>query len=87
MSGLAGMGQPIVGLENGVHALIGDTADELATCAFELMNDRVRTREIGQAGMRLVLKQFSWERTAEGVLQHVAPAPTEGEPTDNAVSA
>ena len=56
---------PIVGLANGVHALVGDTADELATHALQLMNDRARAREIGEAGMRLVREQFSWERTAE----------------------
>lgn len=55
---------PIVGLEHGVHALIGNSAVEMAAHVVELMENRAHSTEIGEAAKRLVRPQFSWERTA-----------------------
>lgn len=56
---------PIVGLECGVHALVGDSPVELAACVADLMQDSARARELGQAAKNLVRAHFSWERTVE----------------------
>ncbi len=53
------------GLTNGVHALVGDSPDQLARHVAELMQDSERASQIGEAGMALVLDYFSWERTVQ----------------------
>lgn len=55
----------IVGLTNGVHALVADRPDELAACVVELMQDNARARKLGQMAMGLVRAHFSWEHTIE----------------------
>lgn len=56
---------PIVGLERGVHALVGDTSDELASHVVDLMLDRPRGQQMGHSAMNLVRPHFSWQRTVE----------------------
>jgi glycosyltransferase involved in cell wall biosynthesis len=73
--------RPIVGLTNGVHALVGDSPDELAAHVVELMQDNGRARQLGQAGMGLVRAYFSWERTVEiyrGVFEQLLEAHSVG---------
>ena len=52
---------PIAGLEDGIHALVGDSPDELADHVVALMQDNVRAHQVGQAARELVRAQFSWE--------------------------
>ena len=56
---------PIVGLKPGVHALVGDSPSEFASHVAELMQDRGRANQLGQAALGLVTDQFSWERAVE----------------------
>lgn len=60
---------PIVGLENDVHALVGDSSEEIARHVATLMEDRETAVRLGQAGMELVRPHFSWERTVEIYLE------------------
>lgn len=54
---------PIVGLEDGVHASVGDNPVALASHITELMQNRKRAAEIGAAARYLVRPHFSWDRT------------------------
>lgn len=56
---------PMVGLTSGVHALVGDSPEDLAEHIAALMLDGVRARNLGMAGMELVRAYFNWERTVE----------------------
>ncbi|OBJ36181.1 hypothetical protein A5630_07225 [Mycolicibacterium mucogenicum] len=56
---------PIVGLKNGIHALVGDGPAELADQIAAAMQDRVRAQRIGSAARELVRNQYSWDRTVQ----------------------
>jgi glycosyltransferase involved in cell wall biosynthesis len=49
----------------GEHALIGNTAQELATAAIELLQDEPRRTAMGAANRSLIEAHYSWQRTAE----------------------
>jgi len=56
--------KPIQGLTPGVHALVGDTPSEIAEKIHDLMVDRTRARELGEAARTLVREEFRWSRTS-----------------------
>jgi glycosyltransferase involved in cell wall biosynthesis len=56
---------PIAGIQDGIHAVVGDSPRELAFHIVSLMRDRERARLLGEAALELVRAQFSWERVAE----------------------
>jgi glycosyltransferase involved in cell wall biosynthesis len=56
---------PIVGIQDGIHAVVGDSPRELAFHIVALLQDKARARQLGEAARELVLAQFSWERVAE----------------------
>ncbi len=56
---------PIAGIEDGVHAVVGDSPRELASHIVALMQDRARARQIGEAARELVCAQFGWENVAQ----------------------
>lgn len=60
---------PIVGLNNGEHALIGDGPGEIARHVVELMNNREYAGSLGQSAKGLVRAHFSWQRTVEVYLR------------------
>jgi glycosyltransferase involved in cell wall biosynthesis len=56
---------PIVGLNSGEHALVGDGPDEIARHVVMLMNNREYAGNLGQSAKDLVLAHFSWQRAVE----------------------
>ncbi|MGY4712357.1 glycosyltransferase family 4 protein [Mycolicibacterium sp. CBM1] len=60
--------EPIVGLQNGEHALIGENPAELAVRVIELMRDPARASDLGQAAKELIRSHFSWDRTVDTYL-------------------
>jgi glycosyltransferase involved in cell wall biosynthesis len=60
---------PIVGLENGVHALIGNGPAELADQIAAAMQDRGLAQQIGSAARELVRNQYSWDHTVQTYLR------------------
>lgn len=60
--------RPIMGLEPGIHALVGHTARELADHVVTLMSNTSRGAEIGQSARAFVLETYGWDRTVAAYL-------------------
>ncbi|GAA2411588.1 glycosyltransferase family 4 protein [Mycolicibacterium llatzerense] len=74
--------RPIVGLEPGVHALVGHTPREFADHVITLMSDASRAARIGQSARSFVLENYGWDRSVAAYLaafhQLVRAAPSSG---------
>lgn len=49
----------------GEHALVGTTAQELASAAIQLLEDETRRNAMGAANRTLIEAHYSWQRTAD----------------------
>lgn len=57
-------------LEEGVHILRADDPDTLAGNVLDLLRDRTRRQQLGQAGRRLMEQEYSWSRVAQDFERH-----------------
>jgi len=51
-----------IGVEHGRHVLIGDTAEDFARCATELLLDPPLRKRLGREGRDFILARFGWEK-------------------------
>lgn len=65
------MGFPV---ENGVHAVLAETAEEFESALRRLIADRNLRRHLGQNARAMILERFTWSRIAKEVLHVVADA-------------
>lgn len=57
------------GVQNGVHALIGGTAAELAKASVSILTNEVFARRLGAAAREFVGARFNWRQTAESMVR------------------
>ena len=51
-----------IGVEDGDHLLVADSAEDFADAIVRLLDDTALGRTLGQAGRQFVVDQYSWER-------------------------
>ena len=51
-----------IGVENGEHLLVADTAEDFADAIVRLFDDTDLGRTLGDAGRQFVVDEYSWER-------------------------
>jgi spore coat protein SA len=69
-------GMPYI-VRNGETGFLVDAADHraLAAAICAVLKDEGKARQMGEAGRRLALEQFSWERTAGTLLEQLGTSP------------
>jgi glycosyltransferase involved in cell wall biosynthesis len=60
-----GVGCEGIGVEDGQHLLVADTAEEFAAAIVRLFEDASLARSLGQAGRKFVDRGYSWNRAGE----------------------
>jgi len=50
-----------LGIDNGVHALIGDTSDEMARLTLELLKDDQLQKKLARNGKNFVKRHYDWD--------------------------
>ena len=54
-----------IGVEDGEHLLVADSAEDFAGAIVRLFDDAELGRKLGQAGRQFVVDAYSWERAGE----------------------